>query len=235
MTLKRLTMLRTSEDIATRDLYRLIYTHEENTRYEDVKDCLDRGAKLTGIEASYGIPLLFAIRSGCDISIIKLLVDSGGCDLQYTSIDIDSIFIWEDEEEGQGVIDASYLYTLSIQNVLIRMYHKAIGTFVSIINQVVNVLYKQGYIDRIIYEKETPEQIHQPSYEYVKQCCELVGLDFETIKMQQMELRPDIQSFRELDMIPNDKHPYNWNHTLDVYNIENNIEDSENESESNSI
>ena len=237
-TLKRLTMPRTPEDIATRDLYRFIYTNDEHTRYEDVKDCIDRGAKLVGIEASYGIPLLFAIRSGCDISIIKLLVDSGGCDLNYETIDIDYIFIWEDERDGAGVgvIDEAYLYTFSIQNILVRMYHVAIGKDVIITNQVVDALYKQGYIERVIYEKETPDQIHQPTYDYIKQCCELIGVDFETIKTQQVELRPDVQSRRELNMIPKDKHPYNWNYTQDVYNIEHGIEESsEDENESNTL
>ena len=232
---KRLTIPRTPEDIATRDLYRIIHTHEENTRYEDVKDCIDRGAKLVGIEASYGIPLIFAIRSGCDISIIKLLVEFGGCDIEYKTVNWYTVCIWKDDDT-ELLLYKSYLDILSIQNILVRMYHKAIGSS-SVINQVSAELFKQGCIETTVYKKDTSERYSQQSYDYVKQCCELVGLDFETLKTKPFELCSDILGVKESNKIPKDKHPYNWNYTRDVLNIEYGIEYSseEDEDESDSV
>lgn len=234
-------MLRTPEDIATRDLYRFIHTYEENTLYEDIKDCIQRGAKLVGIEASYGIPLLYAIRSGCDISIIKLLVDSGGYDLNYYSYEQVEVDLAEykpndlntDAKNDRVLIRvySQFLRCMTFQNELLQMYHTSFGSK-KLSNKLLIELAKRDCcirMDDLQYVlKDTPEVL-EPTYpvlyEYTKQCCELLGISFDSLKTAE-ETFVSMEDFHTYHLIPKDKHPYNWTYTLDVYNIENNIEDS---------
>jgi len=220
--MKRLTMSRTPEDEATRDLYKLLYTNEENTKYEDVKECIDRGAKLKNIKASYGSPLVYALRLCCDIPVIKLLIESGGADMNYKSGQIDEVFITDPNKIGVVLFGEDYVSCLSIHNVLLYTYYSAIGS-ASEINQTVDELYKQGYITEIVYKQDTPNYFHEATYNYVKECCELLNIDMNTLKDAKIDFFPDIG---DTSTIPDDNQPYNWNNTHDDYNNENTIGES---------
>lgn len=220
--MKRLTMSRTPEDEATRDLYKLLYTEQENTKYEDVKQCIDRGAKLRDIEAFYGSPLIYAMRLGCDISIIKLIIDSGGADMNYKSGQIDEVFITDPNKMGVVLLGEDYIECLSIHNILLYKYCLATGS-ANITNQIVDELYKQGIIKTVVYDQDTPDYFHEYRYTYLKECCELLNIDIDTLKGAKLDFFPDIT---DTSTIPTDKQPYNWEYERDVYNIERGIEDS---------
>ena len=204
---------------ATRELYKLF---EENTRnsenvtYDKVKKLIDAGTKLTGIEVYGGLPIMYALHYQYDISIIRLLAESGGVDMNYKSAiwgSIDYCFRYcykhpdnrrecdhnclyeseEDEPFGTYLqMDESIIEYTSIKNDLIRLYHNAIGSNY-VFNTTIKEYYRQGYLrwDDIVLLQDT-QIVDEEKYKYVKECCDIFGITIDELKHMEFELPSDM-------------------------------------------
>jgi hypothetical protein len=225
----------------TRELYKLIYMHKNTCTYNDVKLCIDNGAILTHIESSYGIPLLFAMRSNCNYDVIKLLVSARGIDFNYKVAKFHNI--WYDftpapsadtildsayyENLVPDICDVDFIYYDSIYNYLLQLYHYSINS-TEFETQAIHALISRGHLS-------DTTSIHIPPYKYdeervivpdndapvclsyytrFKTLCALCDVDPEIIKQHTYDFPPDMMAF---DTIPDDMHDYNWSYDHDIY------------------
>ena len=219
---------------ATRELFKLF---EENTRnhenvtYDKVKELIDAGAKLTSIEVYGGIPIMYALRFKYDISIIRLLADSGGADMNLItpicgSIDYcfdycykhpdnrrecDHNCLYESQDDwpfGYCLqMDENMVELSSIKYILLKLYHDAIGSNY-IFNTTIKEYYRQGYLrwDDIVLLSNT-NIMDEEKYKYVEQCCEIFNITIDELKHMEYELPSDMRDF---DSFPNIIHGYTY-------------------------
>jgi hypothetical protein len=226
---------------ATRELYKLIYLHKSLCTYDDIKRCIDSGALLTHVESSYGIPLLFAMRSGCSEDIIKLLIHTGGVDFTYRVPRFHNI--WHDftqipssymnldqdyyETLEPNILDVDFIYYDSIYTHLLQLYHYSTNS-TEFETQALRALISRGHLSDTTYIQVPPykydeERIIVPDndapvclsyYTRFKTLCTLCDVDPNVIKQYTYDFPPDMMAF---DTIPDDIHDYNWSYEHDIY------------------
>jgi hypothetical protein len=217
---------------ATRELYKLFQENtikHKNVTYDKVKELIDAGARLTGIEVYGGIPIMYALRFKYDISVIRLLAESGGADMNLiTPIcgSIDYCFGYCDKHPdgdcGYNIcyesqddwpfgyhlqMDENMVELSSIKYILLKLYHQAIGSNY-IFNTTIKEYYRQGYLrwDDIVLLQDT-NIVDEENYKYLEQCCEIFNITIDELKHMEYELPPDMRDF---DSFPYIIHGYTY-------------------------
>ncbi len=219
-------------DEATRELYKLLHCNSyKKVTTEDVQRCIDNGAMLTGIKSSYGIPLTCAIENRCDISIIKLLVKNGGIDhgkdsivIRFMSESIVAIRAYynikpdpsrKNDDNYYAPYYLEYVFIRSLMNVLVKLYNYAIGSK-KLENQIVQSypgLKKKPFIPDMCEElKERHKERNNTLYNYLKQVCEVLKIDFSLLHDRLLDLPDDLTDF---DSACQDDASYNWSSDID--------------------
>lgn len=224
---------------ATRELYKLFedaLSRIDTVTYDKVKKLIDTGARLTGIEVYGGIPILWALKFKYDISIVRLLAESGGIDMDYITSEYSSIDYYsrycnkhpdnrnecnnncyyksqEDEPFGHCIqIEKSIIEYVSIKNNLIKLYHDAVGSNY-VFNTLIKECYRQGYLyfDEIVILHDT-NIIDEQKYKYVEQCCKILNITIDELKHMKLDLPPDM---RDPYGITINNHKYNYPNCID--------------------
>jgi hypothetical protein len=229
---------------ATRELYKLFEdrffedrsTMLERVTYDKVKTLIDAGARLTGIDAIGGISIIWALEFKYDISIIRLLAESGGIDMDYITAICGSIdyYSWHcdkhpdnrnecddncryesEEDEPFGyciIIDKRVILYKSIKNSLIKLYHSAIGSNY-VFNTLIKECYRQGYswFNEIVILQDT-NIVDEEKYKYVEQCCEIFNITIDELKHMKLDIPPDMRDSHD---VPINNHSYNYPNCMD--------------------
>ncbi len=224
---------------ATRELYKLFedeLSRIETVTYDKVKTLIDAGARLTGINAMGGIPIIWALRFKYDISIVRLLAESGGIDMDYITTEYESIDYYSEyclkhpdnrnecdnncryesqEEEPFGyciIIEKSIVVYASIRNYLIKLYHEAIGSNY-VFNTLIRECYRQGYMwfNEIVILQDT-NIVDEEKYKYVEQCCDIFNITIDELKYMELSIPPDMEDTYD---IPINNHTYNYPNCMD--------------------
>jgi hypothetical protein len=174
---------------ATKKLYRILFDENDNADLADLQECIDNGAKLTDIECSEGIPIVYAMELQLPAYIIQFLANNGGIDMNSNSIS-DYIF-WYYLPDGD-FNDIFIMHKNNIMNTLIILYNKSIGS-----RKVDNyILQNHPYIDfnTIIPDDEITEYEMKLNL-LVREYCKILNINYDDLHDKNIELCGDFLNF----------------------------------------
>ncbi len=164
---------------ATRGLYRLFcmnyYTHLE-TKVEDVKYFLDNGAYLTGFLTRKGLPIHYAIFYQCSPTIIQLLKEYGGIDMNYKVMYSE----WFDVKGAAWIQKHIYRYH-TILNILLIYYHRSIGSGQPE-NDIIDKLIKEKQIHKTKFRVKQMKRIHEIVLGKIVEYCRILDIHIDELK-----------------------------------------------------
>ena len=203
----------TQEDKATRELYKLLYIKREKTQYNDVKELINRGARLRNVRSKYGLPICLALNVKCSIDIIQLIKENGGVDFEYKSynyIDIGDAYYTTDKIFIQYEINI--VDCVTIKNELIKIYEYVTGKRNS--ENTLLQLYSKHYPEFMYrnipdYNWSENDKEQQAAMKYLLDVCAILEINIEDLKTFAYKYPENVTNTKKL---PSDSHPYNWHH-----------------------
>lgn len=160
---------------ATKKLYRILFDENDNADLDKLQECIDHGAKLTGIECSEGIPIVYAMYWKLPAHIIQFLANNGGIDMNSTCIS--EYLFWYYLPDGD-FNDIFIIYNKNIMNTLIKLYNISIGS-----RKVDNyILQKHPYIDHSIsIPDDDITEYHKDLNILVREYCKILNINYDDL------------------------------------------------------
>jgi hypothetical protein len=184
----------------TKKLYELLKSKRMHTNVEEVKEIFEKGIDIQGVYCKCGGLLYTCINVDCPPEVLEYLYKQGVQD-EKTIVELGAELSMRNEQgERIEIMDDEFAMYATCKNLLIWWYHKLIGSC-RIYNQLgekmcqnLGTVWEHDHI--LNYTKKVYD--NEGDLENCKKYCEILGIDYDDLKNEYLELPNNIMNLSEV-------------------------------------